>query len=227
MRVDLQAQIGGDPSVAIIGARELPPPRAVPLGDAQLFALAAESNPELAELARAVEGRDDALELARLEYVPDISPSAGFTGSVSQFLGLAISVPTNLPAIRAGVDAAREALAERQSMSRQKLTDVRAELASELLTLRDAERATAWLTREVLPLSERLSTSAESAYSIGGAPQRDWLEALRMTIDVRMAIAEARTTREKSVARLEQLIGVDFEALTNAPATAMTEVNHE
>jgi outer membrane protein, heavy metal efflux system len=227
MCLDLHAQIGGDPAVSITGASEVPAMRSVPLSDAQIFALAAESNPELVELARAVEGRDDALELARLEYVPNLSPSAGFTGSVSQFLGLAISIPTNLPMIRAGVDAAREALAERQSMSRQKRTDVRAELASELLTLRDAERATNWLTREVLPLSERLSKSAESAYAIGGEPQKEWLAALRMTLDVRMAIAEARTTREKSVARLEQLIGVDFESLSKAAATAMTEVNHE
>lgn len=228
MCVDLHAQIGGDPTVAIVGASELAAPRAVPLDDAQLFALAAESNPELAEIAREVEGRDDALELARLEYVPDLTPSAGFTGSVSQFVGLAISVPTNLPAIRAGIDAARERLAERQSMARQKQLDVRASITSELLTLRDAERATAWLTNEVLPVAERMSKSAESSYAIGAAPEQEWLAALRATLDVRMAIAEARTTREKSVARLEQWIGADFEALaapTASPKTA--EVSHE
>ena len=49
--------------------------------DAALIAVAVAQNPELAALAQQVAGRSDAVELARLAYLPDIIPSANITGS--------------------------------------------------------------------------------------------------------------------------------------------------
>ena len=52
-------------------------------------------------------GRRDALELARLQYIPDINPMAGFTGSIEQMIGLGLSIPTFLPRLEGMVKEAR------------------------------------------------------------------------------------------------------------------------
>jgi outer membrane protein TolC len=71
----------------------------------------------------------------------------------------------------------------------------------------------------VRPIAERLEKSAETAYAAGAITQREWLDMRRAVLDVRLALADARTAREKSLARLERLVGVDFESL------AANEVN--
>jgi hypothetical protein len=76
-------------------------PRPLAANDAELIAMAVSQNPELAGLAKQVDGRTDAVELARLVYLPDVIPSASIKGSVSQSLGAMLMLPTKRPAIRA------------------------------------------------------------------------------------------------------------------------------
>jgi hypothetical protein len=75
----------------ILQAANLPAPRPVAADDASLIAVT--RNPELASLAQRVAGRTDAVELARLAYLPDIIRSASITGSISQSLGAMLMVP--------------------------------------------------------------------------------------------------------------------------------------
>lgn len=219
MCAQLYADAGGVPGGSLTAPRSLPEPRALPLNDAQVFALAAESNPELARLAHEVEGRRDALELARMQYWPDVVPSAGLMGSATRFVGLALSLPTNVPALRAGVEEARADLAGDEARARQARTDVGARITAELLAFHDAERAADLLDRDVRPLAERLRANAHAAYSAGTIPQREWLESLRTELEVRLAAADARIAREKSLVRLETIVGADFEAFADPEAS--------
>jgi outer membrane protein TolC len=190
------------------------------LTDAEIFALAAQSNPELLALAHEVEGRDDALDLARAQWLPDIVPHVSFTGGLSQVLGASVVLPTMIPAIRAGIESAKADLARSQALARQGQADLRARLTAELVALRDAERATRLFADEVVPLAHRLAESARAAYSGGAVPQREWLDALRTELDAKTALLAARAARESSLARIEEIAGIDFETL--APSTEVS-----
>jgi outer membrane protein, heavy metal efflux system len=74
MRGTLNGILARDPGAALVLPPALPPSRPVAADDARLIALAVDQNPELAGLARQVEGRKDAVELARLAFLPILSP---------------------------------------------------------------------------------------------------------------------------------------------------------
>src|SRR5437867_10307083 len=74
MRTMLNAMLARDPRSALNLPAALPSPRPLATDDARLIALATDNNPDLARLAHEVAGRQDALELARLAYIPDINP---------------------------------------------------------------------------------------------------------------------------------------------------------
>ena len=66
------------------------------------------------------------------------------------------------------------------------------------------------------------------AYAAGTASFTDLIDTQRMLLDVRLMIAEARMEREKRLAELEALAGVDIETLaspTSQPTTKPTEVH--
>src|SRR5207253_2138180 len=115
-------------------------------------------------LAREVEGRNDALELARLMYIPDINPLASFTGSVSQMAGAMVMLPTNTPRIRGLIDEARAMLRESQAMLRQSGSDRAAAFVAALIGLRNAERQTHVFEETILPRAEQTLSSSRQAY---------------------------------------------------------------
>ena len=97
MRAMLNGMIGRKPQEALNLSKTLPEPRPLWADDAQLIAAAVDANPELAALAREIASRQDALELARMQFIPDINPLAAFTGSLSQSVGAMVILPTTIP----------------------------------------------------------------------------------------------------------------------------------
>jgi outer membrane protein TolC len=195
----------------------------VPDDDAVLLAMAVDRNPELAGLAHQVRGRRDALELARMQYIPDFNPLAGFTGSVEQFVGVMVSLPTVIPEIQGGIREARAELRRMQAMYRQTRLDRAAAFVAAVYAMRNGERQAAVFERQVLPRAEQAVRTARESYATGGTSFTDLIDMQRMLLDVRLMIAEAKTARERSLSEIEALAGVDIEALPPpAPATATT-----
>lgn len=218
--VELGMLVGGTEPVSVDPPPGPPARRTLAATDAQLYEVAARENPMLAEWTREVAGRADMLEVARAAWLPDLKPSAGFTGGVSQFVGLSITLPTAVPAIRAAIEEARADLARAEALSRQARTDARATLTSELIALREAERASAYLETTLLPLLTRMSASTRNAYAGGRVRQRDWLEALQMELEARRAALAAAAAREISLARIEETLGVDLETVVERTEVA-------
>ena len=204
------------------------PPRALPADDAQLFAAAARLDPQLAVLAMELAGREDALEVARKRFLPDLSPMASISGDDTQSLGLAIGIPLNLPGLRAGLEEARAAIAAIAAEQRGRKLDSAAELTSELLAFREAERTLDCCENLIEPLAQRNAASSEASYAAGTLMQREWLEALAMQSEARIAVAEARAQREIALARIEALLGGDLALIeTQAQqAAAHKEAHH-
>jgi outer membrane protein TolC len=221
MRAMLNAMIARPPDAVLDPPVQPPPARSLPVDDSRLLALASENNPDLAALAERVRGRQDAVELARLQYIPDINPTLGFTGTASQLAGLALSIPTFLPKVRAMVDEARANLRAVQAMQRQTRFDRSAQVVAALYAVRNSERQARLFEQGVIPASERIVDDVRQDYTGGTGSFIDLIDAQRTLLDVRLTAAEARAAREKSLADLEALLGVDVETLGTATAATM------
>lgn len=191
----------------------LPSPRPVIHDDARLIAVAVDRNPELAALARQVAGRKDAIELARLAYLPDFNPSGSVNGNISQTVALMVMLPTTLPQIRASIDNAEAMARSAEAIARQTANDRAATFVANLYFMRNAERRTSFYRRRVVPLVEQLLNSSRQAYATGTVGFADLIDSKRMYIAIRLLVAEARIEREKRLAELEALAGMDIETL--------------
>jgi outer membrane protein, heavy metal efflux system len=219
MRAMLNGMLGRDPAAALELAQTLPSPRPVLADDARLIAVAVDQNPELAGLARQVAGRKDAIELAKLAYLPDINPSAGVTGSLSQFLAAMVMLPTTLPAIRAVIADAQAMDRSAEAMSRQTRQDRGASFVANLYLMRNAERQTELYRARVVPAVQQLLSNSQQAYAAGAVTFADLIDSERTYVAVHGMVAEAQVEREKRLAELEALAGVDVETL-GQPTTA-------
>jgi outer membrane protein TolC len=198
--------------------------RPLPVDDAGLLAAATQRNPELAGFAHAVAGRADALELARMQWLPEINPIAAFTGSVSWALGAVLVLPTSFREIHSEIEAARAELRGSEAMLRQASFDRTASLVATLIALRNAERQVALFGGEIVPSLERLVVVAETGYAAGGGGAAELLEAQRLLLDAELATVEATAAREQRLAELEALMGVDVETLAESQHVVAAEV---
>ena len=215
----MEAAINGlmrrDPHAALNLPAALPEPRPVWVEDDALIAAAVDAAPELGALARDVAARRDALELARMRFIPDVNPMAAFTGSVSQSLGAMVVLPTMVPAIRASIEEARAMLRASQAMAVQARADRGAAFVAALWSMRNAERLVALYRDTVLPKAEQALASSRQAYAAGQVAFVELIDSQRTLLDVRLMIAQARIAREKQLAELEALAGIDVETLKN------------
>jgi outer membrane protein TolC len=212
-RAALNALLGRAPDAPLQPPGSLPAPRPLLADDAQLLLLAADNNPELKTLVDGVHGRQHALELARLQYLPDINPFAGINGSIEQFAGAAITLATTIPQIRAGIAEARTMLHRSEAELRQAQQQRGADVVAALVALRNSERQASFLQDDVLPVLELKTATIEDRYATGAADLADIVESQRATLELRMLISEARILREQKLAEIEALVGVDVETL--------------
>ncbi len=213
----LQARINGllarEPLAALAAPSELTEPRALPLDDARLIAVAAERNPELRELAAQVQERKDALEVARLQWLPDINPNLSLTGTASQALGAMVILPTTMPAIRSSIEEAEALGRAAEAALRQAQQNRGAMFVATLIEVHNNERQREFLEKQIRPVAESIAEAGRRNYALGGTQYGTLIEDQQALLEVRGAIAEARAAREKSVIELEALMGTDLETL--------------
>src|SRR5258706_5218151 len=90
----LNALLNREPAALLSPSTSLPALRAVKETDDQLLGLAALQNAQLIALAQEIRGKQEGLKLARLQYLPDFSLSAGTDlAGISQNLMGMITVP--------------------------------------------------------------------------------------------------------------------------------------
>ena len=225
-RVQLNGLLAREPDAPLELPASLPGPRPLPVDDATLIRAGVDNNPELRALGFATSGREDALELARLQYLPDFNPFVAFTGSIEQTIGVGVSLPTRLPQLRAGVEQARAMLRGAQATLRQVRRDRLSSFVADLYVLRYSERQAAFLAENVLPAARQALESAQQAHATGATSFRDLIEAQDALLDVRLSIAEARIEREQRLAEIEELTGLDVETLVHAGEQPTAALEH-
>jgi len=219
MRAMLNGMLDRPAEAPLVPPAQIPAPRPIPATDAQLIAVAVDKNPELAGLAADVRGRTDALKLAKMAYLPDIQPNFSINGSVSQALGAMVMVPTAIPLIEGQIKEAQAMLRASEVMQQQTRADRAASFVAALYALRNAERARDLLTQTVLPLSQQALASSREAYSAGQVSFVELVDSQRALLEVRQAISDVRIERERRLAEIEALAGVDIETLGTARPT--------
>lgn len=221
MRGTLNGMLGREAHAPLHLPKVLPAPRSLDADDSDLISIGVDKNPELAGLAQQVAGRSDAVELAKLAYWPDVTPSASITGSLSQSVAAMLMVPTRLPAIRAAIDEAQSMTRASEAMLRQTTQDRGARLVAVLYLMRNAERATQFYRDKVVPSTRQLVSSSRNAYAAGTAGFADLIDSERMYIAVRRLVAQSQIERERRLAELETLAGVDIETLGKPQSTGI------
>lgn len=227
MQAMLNGMLARDPDAQLSPPAHLPEARRLPADDKAILAIGVNDSPELAMLARRTMAREAALDLALQQFIPDINPVAGLTGSIERFVGAMVTLPTAIPMIQGQIREARAMLRANEAMTRQTRLDRNAQFVAALYALRNSERQMKLFEDQIMPTSKRVLENTRQAYSAGTVGFVELIDSQRTLLEVREIIAEARVARDKRIAELEALAGVDFETLekptvapTKAPSTA-------
>lgn len=209
-RAALNALLNRDAAAALPIPQAPPPRSSFNYTDGQILALIEERNPELRAQAREAAAHREAITLARLQYLPDLSLSAGtdLKGIAQTLLGM-LTVPfLRHEAIDAAIAKAEANLRDAEAMRRQTRNDLVAQAVLDLSTLRDADRQLELFEKTLLPRAEQAVTLARSAYESGRAKLLDLLDSQRSLISLRRLQAHLRALREKRIADLKARWGL-------------------
>ena len=192
----------------------MPESRPMIQNDGQVLKLAADRNPELTALAQEIAGQKQSLALARLEYLPDLSVTAGTDlAGIAQSLAGMVTIPLlRYQAIDAAVAQAEANLRATDAMRRQTRNDLAAQVILDLSTIRDADRQLELFEHTILPRARQVVTVSRSAYEAGQSSLLDLLDGQRSLVAIQGLVARLRSAREQ---RLD-----DLEAITARPLEA-------
>jgi outer membrane protein TolC len=218
-RAVINAMLARDPSDPLVPA-DFGPPREIP-EDADLLVAGIDQYPEVEMLMREVAGRQDALELARLRWIPDFGVSLSVTGTISQTVGAAVMLPTRVPEIRARINEAQAEVQAAEAVLRQRRADRIGEYVSLVITLRRAQQRREFFEKSIIPATERIASVRDQAYRAGTGTLKELLDARRDVLDARRTALLSAAQVEKSIVDIECCLGVDVETIKrSAPETA-------
>ena len=184
----------------------LPEPRPVPVTAAELAARLTAHNPELMAMDQDIAARNERVTRAEQEWIPGLSLTAGFTGSISQMVGAALTFPfLRKTAIEAGIAQANAELSAARARRRQAGPDLLARASGELAMLTDLERQIGVLQDTIQPQAEQAVELSRAAYAAGRIPLIELLDTRRTAVEIRLLLLRARSEREKSVAMVTEL----------------------
>jgi outer membrane protein TolC len=217
LRAELNALLNRDVGSSLSLSTELPPAGKIASSDEQLLALAAKQNPELAAMASEIRGKNDSIQLAKLQYLPDFSLGAGTDlAGLTQSLAGMITVPLlRHEAIDAAIAQAQANLKSAEAMRRQTQNDLSAQLILDISTLRDADRQLDLFERTILPRAQQEVTLTRSAYEAGQATLLDLLDSQRLLISLQRLVVNLHITRAKRMVDAETIAGMSLDGPAN------------
>jgi outer membrane protein TolC len=204
-RAALNALLGREPGAELEAPDALPPSRALTYTDQQVLDLAEQQNPELRALAAELRGKEDGIRLARLEYLPDFSLSFGtdLEGLSQTLLGALTAPLLRFESINAAIAQSEANLRAAESMRRQSKNDLAAQVVSDLVGVRDADRQLGLFHDNILPRARRAVTLSRSGYESGQASLLEFLDNQRSLLAIERLDANLQTTRDKRLSELE------------------------
>lgn len=195
-------------------------PQALPemLAEEQLDEAAEQARPLLNQKRRAVDAAQTRLELAKKDYYPDLTFSAGYAfrdrapngENRSDFVRFGVSL--NLP-VYAGRKQAKAVDQQQSEWLRQKyalqdaLRKVQADIAATLSDYRRAKDHHALLRHEIIPLAEQTVASLRANFEVGKAGMADLLRATANLRNAEIQAWLAYARAQQALARLTAAAG--------------------
>ena len=206
-RAALNALVGRPADADLLPPAALPLPRPIAADDAEVLSLVAARNPEMLALSHELKAQAEGVRLAGLQYLPDVSLSAGtdLSGVTQSLAGMVTAPVLRYEAIRAAVAQAEAKLRAGEAMRRQAGNDLSAQVVSDLTTVRDADRQLALAEGTILPRARQAVIVSRSSYEAGRASLIDLIDAQRSLIAIERLAATLRASREKRLADLETM----------------------
>lgn len=223
----LNAAIGSNPNDPRQTISQFPVPKPE-LSYERLFDLARDNRPELESRFRQVEAEDRRIQLARRDYLPDLTLGASYAdvGGREDPAGraspppdngknvLSFTVGINIPIFRSKYDAAVVEASERFAAAKFRYRDTANQIAAGI-------RATSFRIETIAtqidlfentlrPQAEQALRSSESAYSTGTVGVLDLLDSERILLDVRLGLAQLHSDYLKALTEMERTLGTEF-----------------
>lgn len=181
--------------------------------DSDVIKASINNNPELSAIAHELEGKKDALELARQQWIPDINPSALFTGAIEQSIGASIMLPTTLVKISNDIAQAKASIRANEATLRQTMLSKEATLIGTLVIVRDFERQIQLYRNILLPSAALLASTANTEYATGVTTLPESIDNQLMLLALKEELIDVEVEHAKMIYELEELMGVDIEIL--------------
>ena len=201
----------------------LPFPSSIPLqtvsvNEADLVEILQQKNPELKELAVKTKEAQQAVELAKKNFYPDITLGTEYTNiddhSAEDIDRNEISgiMSFNLPFVQykkyhAGQKEAEEKLAASKYGYTSRQNSLIAELKRALFELKDAQRRMAFYQETLIPVAEHSLMMQQQAYQMGTGNIFEVIATQRSLLEFKLAMHRALTDIMIRQAELEMLLG--------------------
>jgi outer membrane protein TolC len=194
-------------------------PTSVPLepveaSDAEVLAWLGQASPELKALDHEVAREQEAVALARKDYLPDFMVGAGYmreqmSGGGED--GVTVMTGITLPIWREKYAASvREARARHEAALRartDRANTLGAEVKMTLYRFRDAERKINLYRDTLLPKAREALKATEASFRVGQAAFTDLIDAQRIFLEFQLAGERALADHAQRRAELEMLVG--------------------
>jgi cobalt-zinc-cadmium efflux system outer membrane protein len=216
-RATLNALMGRPPAAPLAIPTTRPATQPIRATDDQIITLVARQNPELQALAHEIAGKKEGIELARLQYFPDFSVSAGtdLAGTAQNLMGM-VTVPIlRHEAIEAAIAQAQANLHATDAMRRQAANDVSASVVADLAACHDVDRQLELFEGIVLPRSRQIVILVRSAYETGRGSLLTLLESQRSLVAIERLVANLQSTRAKRIVDLEAIAAMRLDVPSN------------
>jgi outer membrane protein TolC len=212
-------------AIPVVGEINLPD---VTLDLDQLYALGEDHRQELKAVLERIEKSERSIELAKKDYWPDFSLSAGLVnvenredpagvlapppdnGKNAFSLSIGINVPIWRDKYRAGVvEATEEKIAVRRSYSRIR-NDIEFSIRDQVVRLQTLKDQLDLYDRVLLTQAEEALHSSESAYETGQLSVLELLDSERFLLQTRLIRERYRADYMKALSELERAVGTRF-----------------
>lgn len=191
----------------------LPPPGRLDVG--RLVDRAQAANPALAANSALIRAADRNAQLARRDWYPDISVSAGATNRTDTGAnGYLVTIGVKLPlqwGLHAGQvrDTAAQAGAARARLDAT-AQQIRGDLATAAATLEASRRSGEITRRQLIPQANAALHSAIADYATGKIDLASVLRAERELVSIRIELLSIELDQQRQLAAIERLIGSDL-----------------
>jgi outer membrane protein, heavy metal efflux system len=198
-----------------LGTPHDPDLRHVPGPLDRLLALARQNRPELAARSAAVARNQDAVALARREYLPDFDLTFERFYNLDQRDGYGAMIGMTLPwpfvyRRNAGLEEARARLGAEEAMRRRTGDQVAAAVKTALAAVQAAAAEHDLLAATHIPQAEQSLAASRAAYAAGQLEFTGLLDSLRMVESTHIEHFDAAAAFAKAYASLEAAVGTDL-----------------